>query len=184
MTPFTDYYVIFGAAIREPGMPSRAMERRVRGAIQSAAGRDNPVFLVTGGVGRYPPSEASLMAKLLRAQGIGEGRIVLEDQAQDTLDSAIFCAWILKRDSNLGRVVLCTDGYHLFRCRVLFFLLGLRTVGEGVEGSFQESGAPLWCFHILREWLALIYHPVALIPMLAWRNLVTHRALHLSDSSD
>ena len=60
-----DVIVIMGAAVWKGGVASKAMRRRVEGGIASARSLANPTFLVTGGTGRYPPSEARVMERLV-----------------------------------------------------------------------------------------------------------------------
>ena len=68
-------FVIMGAAVWEGGRPSNAMRRRVEGALLSARGIENPLFLASGGVGNHPPSEAAVMSRLLQKSGIPKKNI-------------------------------------------------------------------------------------------------------------
>jgi DUF218 domain len=79
--------VIFGAAVRPDGSASAALRHRVQAAAAFGATRSAPVFLPTGAVGRYGPSEASVMAALLCDYGVPAERIILEETGTDTLSS-------------------------------------------------------------------------------------------------
>ncbi len=171
-----DYYLIFGFSITEAGRICQAMERRVSAALNAAAlaaaaDRERSVFLATGGVGRFPPSEASLMARMLEDHGVRPTRILKEENSRTTLDSVIHCAAFLKGLTALGEVVVCTDHYHQFRCRLLLRLLGVRTRPSKIASGLRSSGPWLWGYYYLREFPALLYNLLLLGPMLAWFNL-------------
>ena len=79
--------VIFGAAVRPGGRPSTTLHRRVEAAAAFGARFADPLFVPTGGVGRFGPSEASVMAELLVSRGVPEERILLEETGTDTMSS-------------------------------------------------------------------------------------------------
>lgn len=121
--------VIFGAAVRVDGRPSTAMRLRVEaaarfGRVLQERGQ-TPLYIPTGGVGRFDPSEASVMAGLLRYMGVAADRIVLEETATNTISSARACARLLRARGHTGRVYAASSAYHLPRCVVLLRLAGL-----------------------------------------------------------
>ncbi len=83
-----------------------------------------PVFMPTGAVGRYGPSEASVMQGLLVELGIPPDRVVLEETGTDTLSSVRAVAILLH--GHRGRVYAATSAYHLARCVLLMRLAGIR----------------------------------------------------------
>jgi len=144
-----------GAAVWSGGYASIAMRRRVEVALANARGVCNALFLPTGGVGNYTPSEARVMAGLLRQAGIAEGRIVLDEASQDTLSSVRNCTRILRTLPAVRDIVICSDAYHLPRCRWLFYLYGIATrPGQVTGGDFRKR--PLCgAYYCLREIAAL-----------------------------
>jgi vancomycin permeability regulator SanA len=147
-------FVVMGAAVWEGGQPSNAMLRRVEGALSSAHGRPDALFLVSGGVGKHPPSEASVMATLLRDAGISSERILLDEASTDTLESVRNCARILKALPEFGDVIVCSDIYHIPRCRWLFKLYGVSTISGKVASGRSQNKASRWLYYYLREWAA------------------------------
>ena len=117
--------VIFGAAVRPDGRPSDTLLRRVAAAV--ALGRRFPaaIFIPTGGVGRFGPSEASAMAELLRREGRPGWSFVLEDTATDTLSSVRAVRRLLRQRGIAGPVYAATSAYHLPRCLLLLWLAGI-----------------------------------------------------------
>jgi uncharacterized SAM-binding protein YcdF (DUF218 family) len=117
--------VIFGAAVRPDGTPSTTLRQRVEAAFRYGSGLTAPLFMPTGAVGRYGTSEASVMARLLRASGVPGDRIVLEETGTDTM-SSVRAVRRLMRDQPVGTPVFAaTSGYHLLRCVLLLRLAGL-----------------------------------------------------------
>ncbi len=102
--------VIFGAAVRPDGQPSRTLRR--------------PLYLPTGGVGRFGEAEAVVMARLLRELGVADADIRPEPTAHDTVSSVRAARRMLAGQQ--GPVFAATSAYHLVRCVVLLRLAGLR----------------------------------------------------------
>lgn len=117
--------VIFGAAVRPDGQPSNTLRRRVEAAAAFGARQPEALYMPTGAVGRYGPSEASIMARLLENFGVEPSRIMLEETGTDTLSSARACARLLKQAGHAGPVYAATSAYHLPRCVMLLRLAGV-----------------------------------------------------------
>lgn len=125
--------------------------------------------MVTGGVGKYPPSEANVMAQLLREAGIPESQIILDEQATDTLDSVRNCVALLRKLPSFGDVIVCSDIYHIPRCRWLFRMCGIATRSGRVSSGRQENTIRRWFYYYLREVLALPWDTL-LVAFSAQRN--------------
>lgn len=134
------WFVVMGAMVLPGGRPSGALRRRVRAAVAAARGAPGARFLVTGGVGDHPPSEARVMRTLLLEDGVAPEQIVLEETGTDTLSSLVACARLL-REAGAADVRVCSDGYHLPRCRAVLRALGIRAgaVAASVPAS-SDSG--------------------------------------------
>jgi uncharacterized SAM-binding protein YcdF (DUF218 family) len=117
--------VIFGAAVRPGGRPSGTLRRRADAAASFGARCANPLFVPTGGVGRYGPSEASVMATLLAAKGVLPSRILLEETGTDTLSSVRAVVRLLRAHCPDAPVRVATSGYHLPRCQLLLRIAGV-----------------------------------------------------------
>jgi uncharacterized SAM-binding protein YcdF (DUF218 family) len=93
--------------------------------------RDAGHLLVSGGVVAAPPAESHLMRDIALAMGVEAGRIVVEDQARNTFENAVYAGREI-RARRWRRVVVVTDGYHLRRALYVFRRLGLAVAGDGV----------------------------------------------------
>lgn len=144
--------VIFGAAVFPGGRPSPTLERRVRAAF--AFGGTAARYMPTGGIGRHGPSEARVMAALLRTLGVPADRIELEETGTDTLSSALACAALLRGRAG---VFAASSGYHVPRCRMLLRLAGVPA------GACPPGPEPFALYWVLREcaglpWDWLVMH--------------------------
>lgn len=158
-----------GAAVWEGGRASNAMRRRVEGARRSARGVANPLFLPSGGIGKHPPSEAAVMSRLLQESGIPKENIRLEEASHDTLESVRNCVQILRSLPGFRQVVVCSDVYHIPRCRWLFRLYGIPSVAGAVSSGRAQNRLLRWCFYILREFPAVVWD--TLFVLLSGRRL-------------
>jgi uncharacterized SAM-binding protein YcdF (DUF218 family) len=162
--------VIFGAAVRPGGRPSTTLRWRVEAAAAFGRRFAAPLFVPTGAVGRFGPSEASVMARLLTEQGVAPDSILLEETATDTLSSARAVARLLRvREIGASRVFAASSGYHLPRCVVLLRLFGVPA--RPAWPPFVPAGSR-WMtrgFWWLREAAALPYD-AALALVLRLRN--------------
>ena len=150
------YLLVFGAAVKPDGHPSGTLRRRVEGAWH--LGRDNPQarFVVTGGQGRFGPPEAQVMKSLLLKLGTNESQIIIDDKSLDTLDSAIACAAIIRRESQpVQKVTVCSSPYHNTRCQLLLRLLGIACERGDMPGDRAELGTAKWLYYVFREAAAI-----------------------------
>ena len=144
------------------GRPSGSLRRRVEGALKIAEALGGGLFIATGGQGRFGPPEAEVIRDLLLAAGVSGDRILVEDQARDTLESVVFCDAILRSRGDAGLVVPCTSGYHLLRCRLLFRMLGYRVRTWPMPADRPHIGWLKWTRYVAKEALAIPYDTVLL----------------------
>jgi uncharacterized SAM-binding protein YcdF (DUF218 family) len=114
--------VIFGAAVRSDGKPSGTLRHRVAAAARFGGRFKRPLFIPTGGKGRFGESEAVVMARLLREAGFADEAIVKEKTGTDTLSSVRAVKRLVRGRSP---VYACSSGYHLPRCVLLLRLAGI-----------------------------------------------------------
>ena len=97
-----------------------------------------PLFVPTGGVGRFGPSEASVMAKLLAARGVSPGRILLEETATDTLSSARAVAGCCARAASPRR---CSPRAVCITCRGAWCCCGCSAWRRAPRGRHSSRRA-------------------------------------------
>jgi uncharacterized SAM-binding protein YcdF (DUF218 family) len=160
----SDYFGVRGAKVLAGGLPSGALERRLRGALALSRASTQARFLTTGAVGEHPPAEAVVMRDWLMARGVAEHEIVLDEEATDTVSSVRNCTRILRRRADAERIVVCSDRFHVPRCTILFRIAGLRAEAGEIESGRSAMGSRRWLYYWCRDLTALIWDaPQALV---------------------
>ncbi len=111
-----DALVVAGAAVRADGTASGALARRTAHAVALWRAGLAPRVCFTGGLGRHGPTEAEVGAALAVQLGLPADCIVLEPVSTSTEENASEAA----RRLGALRVVVVTDSYHGWRCRLVF----------------------------------------------------------------
>ena len=110
------------------------------------------------------------MRELAVALGGRSRRIVIEDQARNTFENAVYAGRII-RERGWRQVVLVTDDFHVPRARFVFFQLGLDVAADGVPrhaGASRRS----WLRSHIDERLRLV-RTAALFALGAHKPLVS-----------
>ncbi len=148
--------VILGAAVRSDGQASAALLRRIEGGRVLALAHPRAMLFCSGAVGRFGPSEASIMAQVLTAGGVAADRLVLDEDSRDTLQTGLAAArHVLSHD--LDGAIVCTDRYHVLRSRLILELLGVKTRDGGVAAGIPQMGWFTWLRMRVRELPAIPY---------------------------
>ena len=151
--------VVLGTQVLPGGRPSRTLEARVRRAARLYAEGKAGLLIPTGGIGEYPPSEAEVMAGVLREEGVPEDAVLLEDRALNTWDSARLVARMADK-LGVKSVVVVTDPLHCVRTVAAFERAGLNAWAEPVYGSPMWRGRWLRRGQLAREMLALAWYGI------------------------
>lgn len=158
-----DYIIVFGAAVRPGGRPSRTLARRIEGAAAWVQALPEAMLIATGGVGRYGPAEAEVMAGLLRAKGVAAERILVEPHGRDTLDSVRLCDAMLRERGDAARILVCTSRFHQPRCALLLRLLGYAVLTPDMPDSSAGLGRARYARMLLKEAVATPYDALLLL---------------------
>jgi uncharacterized SAM-binding protein YcdF (DUF218 family) len=115
--------LILGAAVWAEG-PSPTLRRRTMVAARLWHAGAVGHVICCGGLGRHPPAEAVVMRDILRAEGVPEAAILLEDRSTTTAENIALSLPLL---AALGetRVIVVTDWYHAPRGRMTARRMGL-----------------------------------------------------------
>ena len=148
--------VIFGAAVRPDGRPSPSLLRRIGYGLKAAQVHPDAPIFCSGGIGRAGPSEASIMARVLRGQGMAADRLVLDETSLDTLQSVVAAARFVRRSGRDG-VIVCSDSYHQPRIRLMLGVLGVAAEAGPTAPGLAGARLTTWLRMHLREALAIPY---------------------------
>jgi uncharacterized SAM-binding protein YcdF (DUF218 family) len=151
--------VVLGTQVLPGGRPSRTLEARVLRAARLYAEGEACLLIPTGGIGEYPPSEAEVMARILREEGVPEDAVLLEDRALNTRDSALLVGAMADK-LGVESVVVVTDPLHCVRTVAAFERVGLRAWAEPVYTSPMWRGKWLRRGQLAREMVALAWYGI------------------------
>ena len=118
-----DAIVVFGAAEYD-GKPSPVLRARLNHALTLYRKGIAPLVITLGGDGGDQYSEGGVGEDYLRGEGVPEDDIIAETDSRNTEESASRVA-VIARANGLRRLVIVSDGTHLFRIHALCAAEGL-----------------------------------------------------------
>lgn len=154
--------IILGAAVWPDG-PSPTLQKRTLHAISLWKTAPDSLIIPCGGVGKHPPSEASVMADLLQAKGVPLAAIHAEDQSTSTYEN-LRNASLIMNDLNLQDCTIVTNGYHGPRAKLVAMSLGLNA-----RISASDKSDALDLTHIRMTFRELAAIPAYAVQLIWWR---------------
>ena len=138
----SDAVGVFGAAEYD-GRPSPVYRARLDHALDLYHHGVAPLIITLGGSGGDQYNEGAVGREYLMAMGVPESDIIAETQSRDTEESARRIA-VIARANGLRRLVIVSDGTHLFRIHEICAAEGLNVLTSPrsrveVEGETNES---------------------------------------------
>lgn len=113
-----DVILVLGASVWPDERPSPILLSRVEAGVALYKQGYAPRIIVSGGLGKLPPSEAEVMRRVAVSMGVPPDDILMEDQSHSTMANIRNSARIMAAHG-WRSVLLVTDPYHEFRaCRV------------------------------------------------------------------
>ena len=133
-----DAIVVLGARVMPDGELSTTLEHRIETAYAAYEQKLADQFIVCGAQGSDEPvTEAFAMAQYLRARGVPESSIHLEDQSTDT-EQNLRNARSIMEAQGLKSALLVTSDYHMTRAMWL-------SEDVGVDAAaYPAPGPDLW----------------------------------------
>ena len=134
-----DAICVFGAAEYD-GRPSPVFRARLDHALELYRQGIAPIVIPIGGPGGDQYSEGSVGESYLESRGVPEQNIIAETHSTDTEQSARRVA-VIARANGFRRLVIVSDGTHLFRIHAICAADGLNVLTSPRE---QAPGADGW----------------------------------------
>jgi uncharacterized SAM-binding protein YcdF (DUF218 family) len=142
--------VVFGAA-EYNGAPSPVFKARLDHAFDLDQRGLAPVLITTGGRGGDPHfTEGGVGRDYLIQQGVAERKILTETGSGTTYESVQAVARLL-RQRHLHTCIAVSDGFHLYRIKLMFRSLGITAYGSPAPASPIEADPSQRTAHSLRE---------------------------------
>jgi uncharacterized SAM-binding protein YcdF (DUF218 family) len=124
-----DVIVVMGAA-EYRGKPSPVLKARLDHALGLYQQGMAPHIVTTGGAGGDPVfTEGTVGRNYLISRGVPSEAIILEDEGESTVHSAVAVAEIMRR-MDLKSCILVSDGYHIFRTKRMLEARGITVYGS------------------------------------------------------
>ncbi len=137
-----DAIIVLGSAVWANGRASPALTARIQRGIELYRAGYAPNLILSGGVGRNPPSEAEAMRRIALDAGIPQSAIVLEDHSHSTEENIANAKAIMAtRDWKTALVV--SAPYHLLRAETIAQDLGMNVYGSPSRDSETFSAPAL-----------------------------------------
>jgi uncharacterized SAM-binding protein YcdF (DUF218 family) len=138
----SDAIGVLGAAEYD-GRPSPVYRARLDHAHALYVRGIAPLIITMGGDGGDRFTEGAVGRTYLMALGVPESAIIAETESRDTADSARRIA-VIARANGLKRLVIVSDGTHLFRIHEICAAEGLNVLTSPrpripVEGGYRDT---------------------------------------------
>jgi uncharacterized SAM-binding protein YcdF (DUF218 family) len=145
-----DALVIFGAA-EYNGAPSPVLKARLDHAFNLEERGLAPLVITTGGSGGDPQyTEAGVGRDYLIQQGVAEAKILVDIRSLTTYES-VKAVTLLLRQRQKHTCIAVSDGFHLYRIKLMFRSLGITAYASPAPDSPIEADSYLRTLHSLRE---------------------------------
>lgn len=135
----SDAIGVFGAAEYD-GKPSPVYRARLDHALELYKRGIAPLIITLGGAGGDDYSEGAVGREYLMGEGVSENAIIAETVSRNTEDSARRIA-VIARANGLKRLVIVSDGTHLFRIHAICAADGLDVLTSPRPRVAMEGGA-------------------------------------------
>jgi uncharacterized SAM-binding protein YcdF (DUF218 family) len=152
----SDAIGVFGAAEYD-GRPSPVFRARLDHALVLYNRGIAPLIITLGGAGGDEYSEGSVGREYLMSRGVPEEAIIAETESRNTEESARRIA-VIARANGLRRLVIVSDGSHLFRIHAICAADGLDVLTsprptipvEGGSGEFERIAHEILSYSLWR----------------------------------
>jgi uncharacterized SAM-binding protein YcdF (DUF218 family) len=155
-----DAIVVLGSAVRPDGQPSASLRARTQQAIELYRQGYAPTLFLSGGLGRFPPSEAAAMRRLALAGGVPESALVLDETATSTRESVTNAARAAAA-RGWTSVLVVSEPFHMLRATRMARDAGLAAYAAPARRSPLHTQSRLRRYYTGREALALLWYLAA-----------------------
>ncbi len=144
--------VVFGAA-EYNGDPSPVLKARLDHVLELTSHGLAPIIITTGGSGGDPHfTEGGVARDYLIQQGVAADTIFSETHSHTTYESVRAAARILEQH-HARDCIAVSDGFHLYRVKLMFRALGITTYASPAPESPIEEDPTERKLYSLRELL-------------------------------
>lgn len=147
----SDYLIVLGARVRGE-TPSLALKYRLDVAYNYLEQNSSTKAILTGGQGPGEDiTEAEAMKRYLVQRGIASERLLLEDQATNTVQNLHYSFELIDSLVERPQLVVVTSKFHILRSKII-----ARKLGWQVQGIGAKTLPFLIPSYYLREFFAVL----------------------------
>jgi uncharacterized SAM-binding protein YcdF (DUF218 family) len=153
-----DAIVVFGAA-EYNGVPSPVLKARLDHALELDDRGLAPVIVTTGGSGGDAHfTEGGVARDYLIQQGVAEEKILSETHSDTTYESVHAAAQILKQ-RHARTCIAVSDGFHLYRIKLMFRASGIAALGSPApESPIEDDPTLRWLYSVREMGVTTLWH--------------------------
>lgn len=137
-----DAIIVLGAAIDRDGNAGPVLLSRLTEAVREYERGVAPRIIVTGGM-QKGHIQARVMARLAEAQGVPPAAVLVEPNAENTIENACFSARIMKEHGWKSAEVV-TSASHLPRAGMIFDKMPIEWRAHEAPSLSAEDEGPSW----------------------------------------
>ncbi len=152
-----DAIIVLGSAVWSGERPGPSLAARTRHAIALYKAGYASHLIFSGGLGRFPPSEAEAMRRLATSAGVPADAIVLEDQSHSTEENLANSKTLMDAHGWHSALIV-SDPFHLLRAETMAYDLGIEAYGSGASDSPNYTQVPWRIWYTTRESVALVWY--------------------------
>lgn len=134
--PHGEVLIVLGGSSTNNGVIGGSSYRRSANAVFAYRQGGVRQIIITGG-GDTATAIAPSMGAFLECQGIPPSIIALETQSRSTRENALYTVPLLS--GSVGRPVLLTSDFHMFRARRVFEKLGINVRPRPIPDVLQRA---------------------------------------------
>jgi len=148
-----DVIIVLGAAVWPQG-PSPALQARIDRAVELYNQGYADKIILSGGLGKNPPTEAEAMKVSMLRSGVETSAIHLEKEATNTIENIKYSKEIME-EYGWQSAIIVSDSFHMKRALLIAKNLGVDAYGAPAKNSVLYKNQQLRISYTLREVLAL-----------------------------
>lgn len=152
-----DVIIVLGSAVWPGGRPSPSLRARMRHAVSLYRAGYAEYLILTGGEGKWPPSEAEVMRNLAEEEGIPQEALFLDESAENTF-SSMKNAKAIMYERGWKSAIVVSDPFHMLRVSIMAEDLGIEAYCSPAFDSPTYTIPRLRRFYTLRESIALLWY--------------------------
>ena len=137
-----DTIIVLGAGIDSDGNPSPTLLSRVTEGVREYERGTAPRIIVTGGPDRGYV-QANIMARVAEAQGVPASAVVVEPNAENTIENACYSTRIMKQHG-WRSAEMVTSASHLPRAGMIFNKLPIAWRAHAAPSLSEPSAGTSW----------------------------------------